>query len=203
MDGEGVRRFFVRFRWLIVVTVFVALGASGMVFFLDSNKEKRLISEGDEIYAAMQHVDERLIQKLEKVSSDAKGIAGNAAKFKLAAQYAKNKNVSVAKELYSEIAHDKNLPRELRELAEYLGIVLLLGEGDFGEELEERLVRLASSRVSVYRSSAKEALVMMKLRKDDIDSAVLIMKEIIGDPKTNEVVRKNIEGLYRAYSYRK
>ncbi|MFV9838850.1 MAG: hypothetical protein AB8U44_02380 [Aaplasma endosymbiont of Hyalomma asiaticum] len=203
MDGEGVRRFFVRFRWIIIVVVLVALCASGVAFFLDSSNEKRLISEGDEIYAAMQYGDERLIQRLEKVSSDAKGIAASAAKFKLAAQYAKNKNVIVAKELYNEIASNKKLPRELQELAEYLGVVLLMGEGDQSEELEERLLRLASSRESIYRSSAKEALVMMKLEKKDIDSAVLIMKEIIGDPKTNEVVRKNIEGLFRVYGNHK
>ena len=203
MDGEGLRRFFVRFRWVIIIAVLVALCASGVAFFLDSSNEKRLVSEGDEIYAAMQHGDERLIQKLEKVSSDAKGIAASAAKFKLAAQYAKNKNVVVAKELYNEIASDKRLPRELQELAEYLGVVLLMGDGEQNEELEGRLLRLASSRESIYRSSAKEALVMMKLEKKDVDSAVLIMKEIIGDPKTNEVVRKNIEGLYRVYGNHK
>ncbi|MDD9362207.1 MAG: hypothetical protein PV344_04695, partial [Anaplasma sp.] len=136
---------------------------------------KQRIQDGDAIYDVLRRNDGSVEQRLTEVSDTSKGIIARLAKLKLAAGHVRSGSVVSARELYYDLAVDTGLTRELRELAEYFAIVLSLDGEDLDEALEERLVRLASGRDSIYRSSAKEALIVLKLRKNDVDAAVLVM----------------------------
>ncbi|CEG20476.1 hypothetical protein ANAPC1_00642 [Anaplasma phagocytophilum] len=202
MSREEIGQFFVRFKGAIMGVVLLALCASGIAFFLDSRSEKQRIKDGDAIYDVLRRNDGSVKQRLAEVSDTSKGIVARLAKFKLAAGHVRSGSVVSAKELYYDLAADTGLTRELRELAEYFAIVLSLDGEDIDEALEERLVRLASGKDSIYRSSAKEALIVSKLRKNDVDAAVLVMKEVLGDPALNMEIRRNVEGLLRVYGHK-
>ncbi|WP_249548919.1 hypothetical protein [Anaplasma phagocytophilum] len=202
MSREEIGQFFVRFKGAIMGVVLLALCASGIAFFLDSRSEKQRIQDGDAIYDVLRRNDGSVEQRLTEVSDTSKGIIARLAKFKLAAGHVRSGSVVSARELYYDLAVDTGLTRELRELAEYFAIVLSLDGEDLDEALEERLVRLASGRDSIYRSSAKEALIVLKLRKNDVDAAVLVMKEVLGDPALNMEIRRNVEGLLRVYGHK-
>ncbi|UQD54551.1 hypothetical protein [Anaplasma phagocytophilum] len=199
MSREEIGQFFVRFKGAIMGVVLLALCASGIAFFLDNRSEKQRIKDGDAIYDVLRRNDGSVEQRLAEVSDTSKGIVARLAKFKLAAGHVRSGSVVSAKELYYDLAADTGLTRELRELAEYFAIVLSLDGEDIDDALEERLVRLASGKDSIYRSSAKEALIVSKLRKNDVDAAVLVMKEVLGDPALNMEIRRNVEGLLRVY----
>lgn len=199
MSMERISEFFVRYRIAVVAVVFLSLAASGAAFWFDNRKERALVLGGDSIYSALQHGDAPIVPGLKKVIEEHGGIAARLAEFKLAMQYVQEKDFAAAKRLYFSLAEDEKLSRELRELAEYYGAVISIGEGDLGEDIERRLARLATSKGAVYKSSAKEALIFMKLKQDDIIGAVSVMKEILGDPIANAEIRRNVESVFRVY----
>lgn len=199
MSMERISEFFVRYRVAVIAVVFLSVAASGVAFWFDNHNKQALVLSGDSIYSALQHGDSPIIPGLKKVIEESKGVAVNLAEFRLAMQYVKDKDLAAARKLYFSLAEDKRLSRELRELAEYFGAIVALSEGDLGEDIEQRLIRLATSKGAVYKSSAKEALIFMKLKKDDISGAVLIMKEVLGDPMANSEIKRNVESLIRVY----
>ncbi|ACZ49436.1 hypothetical protein ACIS_00923 [Anaplasma centrale str. Israel] len=200
MEGEAVRGFFVRFRGLVVVLVLLVLGASGAAFMFENRREEMLERGGDAMYFALKGAGEEGIKSLEEVSHG-KGAGAHLAKFRLAHSYVKDKkDVAAARDMYAKLAAVKGLSRELRELAEYLSVVLSVSLGETGDELESRLMRLASSKDGVYKSSAKEALVVLQLRRNNVNAAVGIMREVLGDTASSPEVRRTAENLLRVYS---
>ncbi|ACM49148.1 hypothetical protein F0Q53_00755 [Anaplasma marginale] len=199
MEGEAVRGFFVRFRGLVVVLVLLVLGASGAAFLFENRREEMFERSGDAVYFALKGTGEEGIKSLEEVSRD-EGAGAHLAKFRLAHSYVKDKkDVAAARDMYAELAAVKGLARELRELAEYLSVVLSMSLGETGPELESRLMHLASSKDGVYKSSAKEALVVLQLRRKDVNYAVSIMREILGDTASSPEVKSSVESLLRVY----
>ncbi|MGN7678556.1 MAG: hypothetical protein ACTJLL_02230 [Anaplasma sp.] len=200
MDGEDIKDFFVRFRGTIATLVLLVLCSSTAVFLFETRSENILKQEGDAMYKALKRVSEEGVTKDFTNIADGKGISARLAKFKLAESYMLKKDVPAARKIYAELAQDSGLVQELRELAEYLSVVLSVGSGE-GEvaTLEDKLIKLASSKEGAYKSSAKETLVVLKLKNNDVDSAVKIMREILGDASSNPDVRRNIESLLRVY----
>ncbi|MCU7611404.1 hypothetical protein [Anaplasma capra] len=199
MELKAVRGFFLRFKGAVIALVLLMLGASGAVFFLENRREAMSEQEGDAMYFALKGTGDEGIKGLERLSSG-KGTSAHLAKFRLAHAYVKERqDVSAARDVYEKLATDKSLVRELRELAEYMSVVLSISLGETGAELENRIVRLASSKDGVYKSSAKEALILLKLKSKDVDAAVGVMREILGDASSSPEVRSNAESLLRVY----
>ncbi|MGN7661330.1 MAG: hypothetical protein ACTJLK_01770 [Anaplasma sp.] len=201
MDGEDIKDFFVRFRGIIATLVVLVLCSSTAVFLFETRSENILKQEGDAMYRALKSISEEGIAKDFASIANGKGISARLAKFRLAESYVLKKDVPAAQRIYTELAQDSGLARELRELAEYMSVVLSVGSGEGeADALESKLIKLASSKEGAYKSSAKETLVVLKLRNNDVDSAVRIMREILGDTSSNPDVRRNIESLLRVYS---
>ncbi|WP_271758647.1 hypothetical protein [Candidatus Anaplasma sp. TIGMIC] len=202
MDRGTIGQVLVRYRGVVIAVVLLSLCASGIAFVLEGKREKQRLEEGDAMYDALQGDYRQVVQKLGDLSGEAKGIMARMAQFRLAAHHVRGGDVSSARSLYKNLAQDMSLGREFRELAEYLGIILAVGEGDLSQELEDRLYKLISGKDSVYRSSAREALVFIKIKKGQVEEAGKIAKEALADPLTNAEVKRSVENLSRVHIYK-
>ena len=188
-----------KLKWVCVVAVISLIVLAGMVSWVNSRNEKVSQHMGDMMYDALMNEisDDEMI----KILNDVAKIGGSSyqylAKFKLASMYGEDK-AEEAQSIYADLAADKRLTPELRELAEYLEVIALL-KGDNLDLLKDKVQQFLSKRSEVYTSSIKEAIAVSMLKNNDISGAIGVIKEIVVSADSEPIIYKNAMDLLQIY----
>ncbi|MGN7619060.1 MAG: hypothetical protein ACTJLM_04140 [Ehrlichia sp.] len=188
-----------RFKWAAVVILVLLLMCAGTFSWLNNRSEKKSHQVGDMMYDAL--INEVSSDEMIRILNDVASIGGcnyqYLAKFKLASLYSEDQ-VDKAQSVYADLAADKSLVPELRELAEYLQVVMLL-KGDDLDLLKNKVQQLLSEKSNVYKSSIRELIAASMIKNGDINDAVGMIKEIVSSFDTDPVVYKNSMDLLQIY----
>ena len=188
-----------KLKYVSIVVLVLLLVFAGTFSWLNNRNQKKSEQVGDMMYVAL--MGEVSNDEMIKVLSDVAKINGCSyqylAKFKLASIYSEDQ-VDKAESIYADLAADKNLIPELRELAEYLQIVMLL-KGDNVDLLRKKVQQLLSERSDVYKSSIKELIAVSMIKDNDINNAIAIIKEIVSTSDSEAIVYKNAMDLLQIY----
>ncbi|WDM85609.1 hypothetical protein K6025_02010 [Ehrlichia sp. JZT12] len=188
-----------KLKWVSVITLALLLVFAGAFSWLSKRHDEKSQQVSDMIYDAL--INEVSDDSVVKILNDVANIKGcnyqYLAKFKLASIYSQDQ-VDKAQAIYADLASDKNLIPELRELAEYLQVVMLL-KGDDMNLLESKIQELLSRRLDVYKSSIKELIAVSMIKNGDINSAIGIIKEIVSASDSEPTVYKNAIDLLQIY----
>ncbi|ABD45272.1 conserved hypothetical protein [Ehrlichia chaffeensis str. Arkansas] len=186
-------------KWICGIIVVLLVVFAGMVSWVNNRHEKLSQRMGDMMYdALMGEVSEH---EMIKILNDVAKVDGSnyqyLAKFKLAGMYGENE-VAKAQSIYADLAADKRLMPELRELAEYLEIIALL-KGEDLDLLKSKVQKFLSTKSEVYKSSIKEAIAVYMLKNNNIDGAIEVIKEIVGNADSELMVYKHAMDLLQIY----
>ncbi|AAZ68285.1 hypothetical protein [Ehrlichia canis] len=188
-----------KLKWVCVVAVMSLIVFAGMVSWVNSRNEKVSQHMGDMMYDALMNEisDDEMIKILNDVAKIDESSYQYLAKFKLASMYGEDKTEE-AQSIYADLAADKRLTPELRELAEYLEVITLL-KGNNLDLLKNKVQQFLSKRSEVYTSSIKEAIAVSMLKNNDISGAVGVIKEIVVSADSEPIVYKNAMDLLQIY----
>ncbi|AHX04664.1 hypothetical protein [Ehrlichia japonica] len=188
-----------KLKWMCCAVVVFLIVFAGMVSWVDNRHDKISQHMGDMMYDAL--IGEISNDEMMKILNDVAKVDGSSyqylAKFKLAGMYGEDQ-VEKAQLIYADLAADKKLIPELRELAEYLEIITLL-KGENLDLLKSKIQKFVSNKSEVYKSSIKEAIAVSMLKNGDIDGAIGVIKEIVGDVNSESMVYKHAMDLLQIY----
>ncbi|CEI84814.1 hypothetical protein DRF75_01250 [Ehrlichia minasensis] len=188
-----------KLKWVCVVAVVSLIVFAGMVSWINNHHEKISQHMGDMMYDALMNEisDDEMIKILNDVAKSDESSYQYLAKFKLASMYGEDKTQE-AQSIYADLAADKRLTPELRELAEYLEVIALL-KGNNLDLLKNKIQQFLSKKSEVYTSSIKEAIAVSMLRNNDISGAIGVIKEIVVSADSEPIVYKNAMDLLQIY----
>ncbi|AHX03902.1 hypothetical protein ECHHL_0757 [Ehrlichia chaffeensis str. Heartland] len=197
--GLNIVKVVPNMKWICGIIVVLLVVFAGMVSWVNNRHEKLSQRMGDMMYdALMGEVSEH---EMIKILNDVAKVDGSnyqyLAKFKLAGMYGENE-VAKAQSIYADLAADKRLMPELRELAEYLEIIALL-KGEDLDLLKSKVQKFLSTKSEVYKSSIKEAIAVYMLKNNNIDGAIEVIKEIVGNADSELMVYKHAMDLLQIY----
>ncbi|UTO55209.1 hypothetical protein LUA82_03375 [Neoehrlichia mikurensis] len=190
----------VKFKWVVLGTIVLILIGAGILSWWNDMQDKKSIEAGNIMYKTlMSNVDQdKMVNMLQSIIDGDYGNYEYLAKLKLASIYSKQ-DVNKAQEIYKDLANNKKLVPEFRELVKYLEVVLLLKSGN-SHLLREKIAQLITQDHKIYQSSVKEIAAIEKINSGDVNGAMEIMQEIISDVNSDSIISKNIKDLMRIYS---
>ena len=197
--GLNITSTIAKLKWVSIVVLVLLLVFAGTFSWLSNRHEEKSQQVGDMMYDAL--INEISNDEMIKILNDVANIKGCSyqylAKFKLASLYSEDQ-MDKAQAIYADLAADKNLIPELRELAEYLQVVMLL-KSDNMSLLKDKIQELLSGKSDVYKSSIKELIAVSMIKDNDINNAIGIIKEIVSSSDSEPTVYKNAIDLLQIY----
>ena len=180
-----------------VVLIIAVVGA--VVFWLDQQEKKRL-AFGDQFGAAIVMAEQGSLDE----AFDAFAALGDQdsggyrmlAKIRQAALAVEFGNSELAVQLYRDVADQKGLSGEFRDMATILGGMLEADDADPGE-LTARLAPLTADD-NAWRFSARELTAVLAIRQGDVDAAAELLQGLAADADAPPGVRARSSELLAA-----
>lgn len=185
--------------FVVAGVVMVAAGAGGGVFWADQQEQKRL-ALGDQFGAAIVLAEQgnldEAFQAFAALAEEGSGGYRMLAKIRQAALAVEFGDTETAIRLYREVADQKGLASEFRDMATVLGGMLEADDGD-PAELAARLAPLTAED-NAWRFSARELTAVLAIRQGDADGAAEILRGLAGDVSAPPGVRARSSELLAA-----
>ena len=189
-----------RFGPYVVAFVVLAIGGAGAGVFWADRQEARQAAFGNEFAAAVQLSEagdlEAAYEAFAALGADANQGYRVLAKIRQAAISVELGDNQQAIDLYRELAEERGLADQYRDMAVILGAMLEVDEGD-PAALRERLAPLTGDD-NAWRFSARELTALLAIRTGDTDGARDLLQGLVGDTDAPSGVRARASELLAA-----
>ncbi len=180
------------------VVVIVAV-AGGVVFWLDQ-QEKQRVAYSDAFAAAIVMAEEGdqdgAFEAFAALGEQNSGGYKVLAKIRQAALAVEFGDTGTAIGLYRDVAGDRGVADEFRDMATILGGMLEVDDAD-PAELTARLAPLTEEG-NAWRFSARELTAVLAMRQGDTDGAAELLRDLAADPDSPPGVRARASELLAA-----